>query len=498
MKKDILIFFSDQHSYNLQGNAGNAVIRTPWMDYLSEHGTTMTQAMTSCPLCTPARMSFMTGQYASRIGVLDNASTFHSSQVTFAHCLNAVGYETVLCGRMHFLGPDQRHGYSKRVAGDRTPLYVNQPSGDGHSAGAFHGFMEDAAIHYMGPGDSPVLAYDRYVVHNALEYLSHDYDRPQMITVGIYGPHFPYTAPRELYAYYYDQVPLDENDYSQYREHPVFTDKLYDTDPEVVRAARANYYGMVEFTDQNIGKVYSAWQRYLKRNNREGIFVYISDHGDQNGQRGYYGKQTFYEDSVHVPMIFRGDGIPAGKKITSPVSLMDIGPTLCRLNEAPLPPELDAQSLDTLITNTETDDDRYVISEDLQVLGMGKYSLGRMVRHKQWKYFQYSGFENDDYLFDCEKDPSELHNVATRYPDLVAEFKAQLARCPKVADYMEHKKWLEQNNAILRKCTFDGDERWRCPSESCQPLEFAVSTKQPERIPKWLEEMIRSGESKLV
>lgn len=494
MKKDILLFFSDQHSYGLAGYAGNSIVRTPWMDRLAGEGTVMTQAMTSCPLCAPARMSLMTGQYATRIGVMDNASTFHSNQATFAHCLNAAGYETVLCGRMHFVGPDQRHGYSRRIAGDRTPLFVNQPKG-GHAYGPFHGFEENSAIRYIGPGDSPVLAYDRYVINEALEYLMQDYDCPQFITVGIYGPHFPYTAPKDLYDYYYERVPLDATNYSSYVEHPVFDDKLHETDPEVVRAARANYYGMVEYTDRNMGRVYEAWQQYLKRNHREGIFVYISDHGDQNGQRGYYGKQTFYEDSVHIPMIFCGDSIPAGKKISSPVSLMDIGPTLCEMNGAPALPKSDGKSLMPLICGGCSDEERYVISEDLQVLGQGRYSIGRMIRYKQWKYFEYTGFDGEERLFDCECDPMEIQNVAREHPQLVAQMKEWLAQAPDLEKYREHRAWLEKNNHVLRKCSFDSDERWICPEESMQPLEHYVSTKQPERMPKWLEEMIRSFES---
>lgn len=498
---DILLFISDQHSYALGGYAKDPLARTPWMDTLAQNGTAMSQAITSCPLCAPARMSMLTGQYASRIGVMDNASTFHSGQATFVHCLNAVGYETVLCGRMHFIGPDQRHGYSRRIAGDRTPLYVNQPGGpdgaDGHSQGPFKGFMEEAAIHYMGPGDSPVLAYDRYVIHEALEYLSHDYDHPQFITIGTYAPHFPYTAPKELYDYYYDKVSPDPQLDRGYREHPVFKDKLFDDDPEVIRAARANYYGMVEFCDQNIGKVYTAWEKYLDRNHRKGIFIYVSDHGDQNGRRGYYGKQTFYEDSVHIPMIFCGDGIPAAKTIDTPVSLMDIGPTLCEICGAPMVPEPDGISLWPQIANGQTLDERYVISEDLQVLGIGKYSLGRMVRHRQWKYFQYTGFEGEDYLFNLEDDPKEEHNAALNHPEIVSIMKGFLEACPPAEDYFKHKEWVEKNNRILRKCSFDSEERWRCPEASCQPLKSFVSTRQPERLPKWLEEMISSAQSTL-
>ena len=72
---DILLFMSDQHSYALGGYAKDPLARTPWMDTLAQNGTAMSQAITSCPLCAPARMSMLTGQYASRIGVMDNAST---------------------------------------------------------------------------------------------------------------------------------------------------------------------------------------------------------------------------------------------------------------------------------------------------------------------------------------------------------------------------------------------------------------------------------------
>ena len=119
----------------------------------------------------------------------------------------------------------------------------------------------------------------------------------------------------------------------RYVEHPAIEGNiLCDKDPEVVRAVRAAYYGMVEFDDQQIGIVYDAFQQYLKRTGHEGIFVYVSDHGEHAGYRGYYGKGTFYDPSIHTPMLFVGDGIEKGRQIYGATSLMDLGPTLCDLS----------------------------------------------------------------------------------------------------------------------------------------------------------------------
>lgn len=491
--KDILLFISDQHSYNLQANAGNSIVRTPNMDSLSENGVTFTDAMTSCPLCVPARMSFLSGQLPSRTGILDNLTGLDSNQATFVHSLNAAGYETVLCGRMHFVGPDQRHGYAKRIAGDKTPVFINQPR-DGHENGPFRGFIENAAIHYMGPGNSPVLAYDDYVTKAAVEYLAVDHEEPQFLTVGTYGPHFPYTAPEDLYNYYYDKVELDENDYDSYKEHPVFSDKLHDDDPEVVRAARANYYGMTEYTDQKLGEVIDAFLSYTKRMGHEAVIIYTSDHGDMNGQRGYYGKTTFYDDSVHIPWIMAGDGLPKGRKITTPTSIMDIGPTLCELTGAAQTPRCDGKSQKSAIEGVE-DPDRTVISEVVENLPKGKYSVGRMIKWKNWKYFEYTGYE-ESFLFDCEKDKSELSNVAGEHLEIVALMKQKLKECPSLSEYHERKVWLDENKKILMKCNFDSDERWRCPDEAKIPLKHVVSSKQEERQPRWLADLIEMDKMK--
>lgn len=478
---------SDQHSYELQGYAGNEIVRTPMLDHLAKTGTVMTNAMTSCPLCVPARASMISGLLPSNNGVLFNFNSINSDMATFLHSLTVSGYETVLCGRMHFIGPDQRHGYAKRIAGDRTPVFHNGvPNEAGKGKKRVRGFDENSSVYYMGGGDSPVLAYDRYVVEKALEYLSEDHEKPQFLTVGAYGPHFPYVAPPKLYDYYYDKVTMEGAEDVGW-EHPVFDGKMKETDPEVVRAARAAYYGLVETTDHNIEAVYNAFQEYLKRTGREGIFIYVSDHGDMNGNRGYYGKQVFYDPSVHIPFIVQGDGIPKGKRIESPVSLMDMGPTVCGLAGAEILPG-DGKNLVPQIVGDETDEERMVVSEQYTYLSNGDTSLGRMVRYGKWKFITYSGFAGEDILFDCENDPAERENVIEKYPEIAETLRAKTREYKDYDRVMEHERWVMKQLRFLAKCDYDDpEERWQCPE--IPVLENPVQRKKPFEVTPWAVQM---------
>ncbi len=481
--KDILVFISDQHSWQQQGYAGDPIVRTPNLDRLAAEGTVMHNNCTSYPLCVPARMSMMSGQLASRCGVMSNMAALDSNRVTFAHCLNAGGYETVLCGRMHFVGPDQRHGFSARIAGEQTPIFHNRPN---------EAFARERGVHdrtpqggpsclsIIGAGNSPTLEYDRYVVNQALEYLKADHDRPQFLCVGTYGPHHPFVAPKELYEYYYDRVSVPEASFA-YPEHPAIEGAiLCDKDPEVVRAVRAAYYGMVEFEDQQIGLVYDAFQEYLKRTGHEGIFVYVSDHGEQAGYRGYYGKSTFYDPSVHTPMIFVGDGIQKGRALQGATSLMDLGPTLCQIAGAPPLPDADGVSLYPQLRGEPEDLKRMVISEAGGDIGFKSkaFSYGQMVKTGPYKFIHYHGYDDQDVMFDLEKDPEESQNVIQDHRQLADQMREYLAKSCLSADRIrENAEKLDQNLKILGRCDFDSEERWHAPECARNYPEHMVSSR---------------------
>ncbi len=483
-KKDVLVFISDQHSWQQQGYAGDRLVRTPNLDRIAASGTVMRNNYTSYPLCVPARMSMMSSQLASHCGVMSNVAALDSNRATFAHCLNVVGYETVLCGRMHFVGPDQRHGFSRRIAGDQTPIFHNRPN----AAFAFERGVHDktpqggpSSLSVIGAGNSPTLEFDRYVVSEAVTYLSGSYDTPQFLCVGTYGPHHPYVAPKELYEYYLDKVDIPEETFG-YPEHPAIHGKvLRDTDPEVVRAVRASYYGMVEFEDQQVGIVYDTFQEYLKRNGREGIFVYVSDHGDHAGYRGYYGKGTFYEASAHTPMIFAGDGIEKGKVIQGATSLMDLGPTLCDFAGTVYPPDADGVSLYPMLTGAEDDTDRMVVSEagGEKDYRSGVFSYGQMVKWKDYKLIHYYGHDEADVLYDLAADPKESVNIIAAHPDIAQKMHEGINRICKVtvSEIKDNAEKLEKNIKILGKCNFDSEERWKAPEGARHYPEHMVVSK---------------------
>lgn len=163
-KPEICIFFSDQHDARIIGAMGNPVIRTPNLNKLIEAGTSFSAAYTSYPLCVPARMSFLTGQLPSHTGITTNQCTIPEDKTTFMHSLALTGYDTILCGRMHFVGLDQRHGFTQRLVGDQTPVLWHRSGIDEERGAPFAGtYGHRGCTRTIGYGNSPVLEYDRDV-----------------------------------------------------------------------------------------------------------------------------------------------------------------------------------------------------------------------------------------------------------------------------------------------------------------------------------------------
>ncbi|MEM7293385.1 MAG: sulfatase-like hydrolase/transferase, partial [Pseudomonadota bacterium] len=119
--KNLLVVMADQLTALALGCYGHPVVKSPNIDRLAAEGVIFDAAYSSSPLCTPARYAFMTGQYCSRTGGYDNAAYMPSTQPTFAHYLRMMGYRTCLAGKMHFVGPDQLHGFEERVTTDIYP-----------------------------------------------------------------------------------------------------------------------------------------------------------------------------------------------------------------------------------------------------------------------------------------------------------------------------------------------------------------------------------------
>lgn len=497
--KDILIFLSDQHSGSKLGCMGDDIVRTPNLDRIGEMGVVFRNAYTSCPLCVPARMSMLTGRLPSTINQFNNFGSIHPDQPTFLHAMTVAGYETVLCGRMHFDGLDQRHGFTKRIAGDITPTAIRSHVEFRKKRKSFALTLGDiGCITLIGGGNSPTLAYDRYVIDCALEYLNESHEKPQIIVVGTYAPHFPYVAPKELYDYYFDKVTIPETALETFDSvHPVHAKRMIDKSENVVRAARAAYYGMVEFTDQKVGEVHAAWQEYLSRTNREGIFVYLSDHGDHAGDRGFYGKQSLYEESVHIPLIVEGGGLQSGVTIESPVSIMDIGPTLCDLAEAPQVPEIDGKSLKAQLLNGIRDEGRIIIAEWINSAYGPEYKYGRMLRTADWKFITYADYPEADELFAINDDLGELTSLTTENKKVANELKELAYEGVDVARIVHDCMLKDENYKLIQAwgttVELPYTECWYAPEEALAVPEDYVSTEVS--LPGAMRKFLESAES---
>ncbi len=418
---DILVFLSDQHTPYFTGYRGGCV-DTPSLDALVSQGVSFDNAYTACPLCVPARMSMLSTLMPCKTGVYGNNDTLSNGIPTFLHPLVAAGYETVLAGRMHFVGADQRHGFTRRIAPDMTPVSWTRPverlkaeRGPLVMTYAYFG-----ATKIVGGGESPVIHYDNMVTQAALSYLDRPHDKPQFIVVGTYGPHFPYITTPALFRKYYERV--RESDL--FREtpaylNPLLRDRRIDAAPDVARGCAAAYCGLVEQMDTQIGLVREAFLRFCEKRGTDPVFCYVSDHGDQVGDRGMFGKDTFFEKSVKVPMIFAGTGIAKGVRHDAAVSLLDLGPTLLALAGAQPMEESDGVPLS--LSGEAPDPDRVVLSEHMEGWMAEKdYRYACMAAQGDWKLITYHGYEAYDALFNVRNDPDELVNRIQVEPERAA------------------------------------------------------------------------------
>lgn len=446
---DILLFISDQHGAGYC-SWGSVPVDTPALNRLRLDGVSFEQAYTSCPLCGPARMSMMTSLLPDRTGIFNSHTALSDTIPCFTHALVEAGYETVLIGHMNFVGSDQRHGFTRRLAEDFVPPESCEPGtlfkGERGLTGTAEfvlQFFDDAK-----ENGTKCSLYDRTVVETAMEYLEQEHEKPQFIVIGTHGTHFPYFVERRLYEKYLERVEkpsfFDMDDLPDYLRGFTILNRRIKTETvteDMARRCLAAYCGQIERLDGQIGEVRTAFEAYCRRRNREAVFIYLSDHGDTVGERRMFGKTTFFDKSVRIPMLFAGNRVMRGRRITDPVSILDIGPTICELAGTRFDIG-DGKSLAGRLERLEeTDPSRLVVSQYVDQLD-GEVFGCVMLRYRQYKYILYHGFEENALLFNMEKDPEESRNLAKEAEQMALWFRERAGEC---ADFYRWEElWREQ------------------------------------------------------
>jgi choline-sulfatase len=417
----MLIVMSDQHSLRFMGSQGDELVQTPAMDRLAGEGVSFTNCYCPSPLCVPSRMSFMTGRLPSDIRVLTNHDSLSSNIPTFAHALGAAGYDCRLVGRMHFVGPDQLHGFARRDFGDIGSIW---PGGSPPDMAAMSNARGNRAseLPRSGAGRSSYSRYDQLVLEKSLDVfdeLSSTYKktgRPFCLVVGLFLPHPPFIAPRDLFEKYRGRTPPPSIP-KQLPADPLSFDAAWykACDFEGISAATqelcaAAYYANVEQIDMKVGQLLSRLDESAI--SEDTAFIYTSDHGEQLGERGMWWKSTFYDQSSKVPLIMRLPGtIPAGRKSDSVASLVDLTATLVDLGSTSLP-GISGESLMNIICKSDSGWKDVAYSEFFGGLMNVQTPpfRNRMVRAGRWKFNLFDGFTSQ--CFDLENDPDELNNLA--------------------------------------------------------------------------------------
>lgn len=434
-RPNILLVMADQLAPQFCGAYGHPAAKTPHLDSLAARGMRFDAAYCNSPLCAPSRFAFMSGQHVSRIGAYDNASEFPATTPTFAHYLKLQGYRTCLSGKMHFVGPDQKHGFEDRVTTDIYPsdfAWTPDWERSGERIGKWYHNMQTvkesgtAVATFQTDYDDEVgFAARRWLIDWGRER-AHGSESPFAMVASFIHPHDPYVAKPEFWDMYEDaDIPMP-GDAPGYADMDPFSQRLMDgieassvplSDDEVYNARRA-YLANVSYFDSKIGELVQTLDDMGELDNS--IIIITADHGDMLGERGLWYKMAWFEHSARVPLIMAGPGVASGTAQNA-CSLVDLLPTFLEIgggDAAMLGEPVDGRSLMPLARGEADPVDEAIGEYCAEMTAAPVF----MIRRGPLKYIHCD--TDPAQLYDLAADPGETRNVAADpdYADQAAAF----------------------------------------------------------------------------
>jgi len=420
---NVLVVMSDQHSFRYLGSrdpsTGGEPVDTPALDRLANASVVFDTAYCSTPLCTPSRYSFLSGREAKRAGGWNNSSVLDPSIPTLPGTLADSGYRTCLEGKMHLGGTVQFAGFDRRRYGDLTGRSAHQAEPpDAYS----HPPDYERLLTEVGPTSVPEsLLQEKRTIEESVSFLRehrhHSPDQPWFLCTSLSRPHWPRTAPRRFVDRHWpDDVPEPKVSAAETVDHPLVDACAARTASDELSheghlRARAGYFAAVEYVDELLGD-------YLARLDGDGflentIVIYMSDHGELAGEHGLWEKRTWHEAATRVPLFVQlpehRNGSASGTTIDSPVSLVDLYPTVCGLVGVDPPTGLDGENLSRTVREGVEPDRDPVVVDCFGMFGHEEFHY-RMLREDRYKYVRFR--DAPELLFDVVADPFERRNLA--------------------------------------------------------------------------------------
>ena len=433
---NILILMVDQLAGTFFPDGPADWLHAPNLKRLAARSVRFANTYTASPLCAPGRGGFMSSMLPSRTGIYDNAAEFRSDIPTFAHQLRRAGYQTTLSGKMHFVGPDQLHGFEERLTTDIYPADFGWTP-DYRKPGERIDWWYHNMGSVTGAGVAEItnqMEYDDEVAHLACQKL-YDLarggdDRPWCLNVSFTHPHDPYVARRRYWDLYKNCAHLQpEVAAMDYASHDPHSKRIFDANDwrnfditsDHIQRARRGYFANISYLDDKIGELLQV----LDDTRQDAIVIFLSDHGDMLGERGLWFKMSMFDGSSRVPLMIAGPGLTPGR-VDTPVSTLDVGPTLAALaglDVSEIADWTDGESLLPVAGGADR-------SGPVAIEYAAEASIAPIValRDGRFKYVRCSA--DPDLLFDLENDPHEKTDLSRdpAHADTLARFQQMADR----------------------------------------------------------------------
>ncbi len=467
-KPNILLFIADQHRADSLGFWGRMELKTPNLDRLAQDGVAFENALSPCPLCTPARSSIFTSLYPHQArgfmgkdphGIFDpigetdmtrNGTSLREPAI-LTEQLRKAGYFTGYAGKWH-LGPDVINDWF-----DETWEY-NKENKQAYSRYCQEkGFPDGVAFNDMDVRSKrepfmsiPVTkvsavpaehSTDAFIKDHALDILKNrPDDQPFFMVCGFEGPHPPFKIPEPYYSMYDPEKIPEPPNFRPNELEPISNRNSYyrklwldhGDNWEQWKKSVAVYRGFVTLIDDQVGKLLAYLENEGIRDNT--IVIYCADHGEMLGQHGLWHKMCPYEESVRVPLIVSGKGIAGGIRSGAGVSLLDIAPTILGLAGLNAPEEYEGIDLGGILQNQADESAHEYLFSEQRCLGPFHQTVDwRMVTNNTCKYIWNQGDLGE--LYDLQADPYETNNLilSEQHKDISGQF------VEKLCDWMESK-----------------------------------------------------------